>query len=155
MAVDPRPAASTAADGHRVPWGLISLWLPGHDMTARATVDDYYEALERGEPLYPYFAESPSTTKFGIGERLFGYEAVAEALREQTRTTEDWTVESEQLTVTERDQHAWFSDTVTLAWTDTARDERLQFDTRWSGMLERRDEEWLFVGMHVSVDHDV
>jgi hypothetical protein len=124
-------------------------------MTATATVEEYYEALRRGEPLYPYFAESTSTTKFGIGQRLFGYETVAEALREQTRTTEDWSVESQRLTVTDRDGHAWFSDVVDLAWTDREREERRTFDTRWSGTLERSGDEWLFVGMHVSVDDHV
>jgi hypothetical protein len=124
-------------------------------MTATATVEEYYEALRRGEPLYQYFAESPSTTKFGIGQRLFGYDTVAEALREQTRTTTAWRVESHRLTVTERAEYAWFSDVVDLSWMDTEREQRLAFDTRWSGTLERAGEEWLFVGMHVSVDGDL
>lgn len=132
-------------------------------MDARATVRDYYETLRRGEPLYPYFAEAPDVVKFGIGERLTGYEAVAEGLREQTRTTAAWTVRSERLRITERDRHAWFSDDVFVAWTDTERSIRFEFDTRWSGTLERRtdrsdddsgDDRWLFVGMHVSTEDD-
>lgn len=122
-------------------------------MSAEATVRDYYEALRRGEPLYPYFAEHPDVVKFGVGERLTGYEAVAEGLREQSRRTEDWTVESDALRVVERDDHAWFSDDVSMAWTDAAADRKYAFETRWSGTLERREEEWLFVGMHVSVSH--
>lgn len=119
-------------------------------MDAEATVRDYYEALRRGEPLYPYFHESGQTVKFGVGERLTGYEAVAEGLREQTRTTDEWRVNSEHLLVESRDCHAWFSDDVYMAWRDTESESRHEFDTRWSGTLERVDEEWAFTGMHVS-----
>lgn len=121
-------------------------------MSAAGTVRDYYEALRRGEPLYPYFAEHPDVVKFGVGERLTGYDAVAEGLREQTRVTTDWRVESSALRVVERDTHAAFSDDVFMAWHDTEADHDYAFDTRWSGTLERRgDDEWAFVGMHVSV----
>lgn len=111
---------------------------------------DYYEALRRGEPLYPYFAEHPDVVKFGLGERLTGYDEVAEGLREQTRTTDAWVVESRNLRVSERDAHAWFSDDVNMAWRDIERGRESDFQTRWSGTLERRGEEWVFVGMHVS-----
>jgi hypothetical protein len=128
--------------------------------TAEATLRDYYEALRRGEPLYPYFAERADVIKVGVGERLVGYDDVAEGLREQTRTTDDWTVESRDARVTERDDCAWFSDRVRMAWTDVETGNDYDFDTRWSGTLVRRraleerhtesDDEWLFVGMHVS-----
>ncbi|SFR59733.1 nuclear transport factor 2 family protein [Halogeometricum limi] len=129
-------------------------------MSARATVEDYYEALRRGEPLYPYFAEEPDAVKFGVGETLAGYDAIAEGLREQTRTTTDWVVESDALRVVERDGHATFSDSVRMAWTDTDAETDYDFDTRWSGTLERRvtagddAEEWVFLGMHVSVAYE-
>jgi hypothetical protein len=126
-------------------------------MSAEATVRDYYEALRRGEPLYPYFAERPDVVKYGIGERLVGYDEVAEGLRDQTRTTEDWDVVSSALRVTERDEYAWFSDEVEVRWTDVEADREYAFETRWSGTLERRgdgeDAEWPFVGMHVSTPH--
>lgn len=124
-------------------------------MNAWETVREYYEALRRGEPLVPYFAESPDLVKFGVSETLAGYDAVAEGLREQTRTTGDWRVESTALAVTERDRHAWFADEVELAWTDATTGERYAFDTRWSGTLERRDDDWLFVGLHVSAPHSL
>ena len=119
-------------------------------MSAEATVTDYYEALRRGEPLYPYFLEHPDVVKFGVGERLAGYDEVAEGLREQSRRTDDWTVESDALRVVERDDHAWFSDDVFMSWTDTVADRERAFETRWSGTLELVGEEWLFAGMHVS-----
>jgi len=122
-------------------------------MDAEETIRDYYEALRRGEPLYPYFAERPDVVKFGVGERLVGYDAVAEGLREQTRTTTDWTVESGALRVVDDDCHAWFSDSVHMAWTDREADHEYSLPTRWSGTLERREGEWLFVGMHVSTPH--
>ena len=135
-------------------------------MDAESTVRAYYDALRAGDPLYPFFAREESTVKYGIGERLTGFEAIREGLAEQTETTEAWTVESEALVVTERDEHAWFSDDVFMAWTDTERSIRYEFDTRWSGTLERRsgtDEDavgpgagtdWRFVGMHVSTEGD-
>jgi len=129
-------------------------------MDAEATVRAYYDALRAGDPLYPFFARDESTVKFGIGERLTGYEAVSEGLRAQTETTEEWAVESDRLVVTERDDYAWFSDDVFMAWTDTERAVRYEFETRWSGTMERRegapeaslDTDWRFVGMHVSTE---
>jgi len=129
-------------------------------MDAEATVRAYYDALRAGDPLYPFFARDESTVKFGIGERLTGYEAVSEGLRAQTETTEEWAVESDRLVVTERDDYAWFSDDVFMAWTDTERAVRYEFETRWSGTMERREgaseaslgTDWRFVGMHVSTE---
>lgn len=119
-------------------------------MSAEETVSDYYEALRRGEPLYPYFLESPETYKAAISTAYEGYDAVAEGLREQSRTTTDWTVDSRSLSVVEHDGWAAFSDDVGLAWTRTEDEERREFDTRWSGTLEARDGEWVFLEMHVS-----
>ena len=123
-------------------------------MDAEETVRRYYEALRAGEPLSPYFANDDSLVKVGISERLTGYEAVKAALREQTRTTDDWTVTSHDLRVTERDRHAWFADEVEMAWRNATTGTRHEFDARWSGTLERRDE-WAFVGMHVSAPHEL
>jgi hypothetical protein len=125
-------------------------------MDAEATVRAYYDALRASEPLYPFFAREKSTVKFGVGERLTGYREIREGLREQTATTEEWTVESDRLLVAERDGHAWFSDDVFMAWTDVERDAPYEFKTRWSGTLEWREDDarlgtdWRFVGMHVS-----
>ncbi|OIB55903.1 nuclear transport factor 2 family protein [Natrialba sp. SSL1] len=149
------------------------------------TVRAYYDALRNGDPLDPFFLEDESTLKFGISDRLFGYEAVADALQEQTETTEDWTVESSTLTVAEHGDRdcATFGDEVTMAWTDSSSGERREFRTRWSGTLirlsagdgERKREgesesdaegeakaehttdesEWVFGSMHVSTDDEV
>lgn len=119
-------------------------------MTAADTVREYYESLRRGEPLYPYFLEDAQTAKFGVSASLVGYDEVAEALREQSRTTDEWTVDSRRLSVAERDGYAWFSDEVDLAWTEAATDRRRAYPTRWSGTLERHDGEWVFVELHVS-----
>lgn len=119
-------------------------------MDSEATVRAYYETLRQGEPLSPFFAESEDIVKFGISERLLGYEEVADGLEEQTRTTTGWTVESSDLRVSECEDSAWFSDDVFMAWTNTEKRIRYEFDTRWSGSFERRDDEWRFVAMHVS-----
>ncbi|MFT4890230.1 MAG: hypothetical protein ACI9YT_001144 [Halobacteriales archaeon] len=125
-------------------------------MTAEETVLDYYEALRRGEPLYPYFAERSETWKAAITAEYEGYAAVAEALREQTRVTEDWTVESRGPSVVERDDVARFTDAVRLAWTRTEDRERVEYDTRWSGVLEPVGDEgeWAFVQLHVSAPRE-
>ncbi|MFB6307876.1 MAG: nuclear transport factor 2 family protein, partial [Haloarculaceae archaeon] len=133
------------------------------DSDARETVEAYYDALRAGEPLGPFFADGEDVVKVGISERLVGSEAVVAGLREQTGRTRDWAVESTDLRVTEREAHAWFADLVSLGWTDTERRVRYEFETRWSGTLERREKNeaddtlepaadgpWRFVGMHVS-----
>ncbi|MFB6173900.1 MAG: hypothetical protein ABEI39_04580 [Halobacteriales archaeon] len=141
-------------------------------MGAADRIRAYYDALRSGEPLAPFFAPVDGAVKFGISERLDGYEAIAAGLREQTERTTDWRVDSRALLVTERECHAWFSDVVSLGWADTERQIRYEFETRWSGTLERRnddgratapadgdtesaDGEWRFVGMHVSTAREL
>ena len=123
-------------------------------MDAEATVRSYYDALRDGDDLPPYFAPDDTLVKVGISERLSEYDAVAEGLREQTRTTEKWTVRSHDLRVTERERHAWLSDAVSMAWTDAETGERQRFESRWSATMERAGASegppWRFVGMHVS-----
>ncbi|WP_435358711.1 nuclear transport factor 2 family protein [Haloarchaeobius sp. DFWS5] len=129
-------------------------------MSAEDTVRDYYEALRRGEPLYPYFYEDEVTWKAAISTQYDSYDTVAEALRRQTKTTDEWTVESDALSVTERGDgtYALFHDAVHMAWTDVTTGQRWGFDTRWSGTLEcidEADQEWQFVQLHVSAPHDI
>ena len=119
-------------------------------MDAAGTVRNYYDALRAGDPLFPFFHEDESTVKFGVGEKLVGYEAVAAGLREQTETTTGWEVESRDLVVGESDASAWFADDVFMGWTDTEANVRYEFDTRWSGSMLRVDDGWRFTGMHVS-----
>lgn len=132
-------------------------------MNAEESVRAYYDALRSGDPLAPFFARAESTVKFGIGDRLTGYEEIEAGLSEQTETTGEWRVGSDRLVVTERDEYAWFSDDVSLSWTDTGSGVRYEFDSRWSGTLERRAETasggdlgtpWRFVGMHVSAPEE-
>jgi hypothetical protein len=123
-------------------------------MDARTTVTEYYDALRAGEQLGPYFAgeregDDPFV-KFGISERLVGSDEIRAGLRGQTETTTDWAVTSHALRVSEREECAWFSDHVSMGWTDTDARTRYEFETRWSGTLEATDDGWQFVGMHVS-----
>jgi hypothetical protein len=112
-------------------------------------IRSYYDALRAGDPLAPYFADGEVTVKFGISETLRGGDAVRAGLRGQTATTTDWHVDSRDLVVDSREDAAWFADDVFLAWTDTDRGIRFEFDTRWSGTLVD-DGGWDFVAMHVS-----
>lgn len=118
-------------------------------------ISNYYDALRRGDPLGPFFLDADPTLKIGVGETLVGHEAVVEGLREQTVTTDAWSVESDGPVVAERDGYATFADEVSLAWTDRGSGARRRFETRWTGTLERRDDAdastaWGFVSMHVS-----
>ncbi|RKD97946.1 DUF3225 domain-containing protein [Halopiger aswanensis] len=141
---------------------------------AADVVRDYYDALRQGEPLEPYFRESDATVKFGISEALFGSDAVAEALRSQTETTDEWSVESSNLVVDQREAFATFADEVTMAWRETESGARHRFDSRWSGSLVPADDasaagdsageratetdpdpDWLFTSMHVSAPQDL
>lgn len=119
---------------------------------AEATVTAYYEALRNGESLSSFFVETPDSIKISLSDRLVGYADVAAGLSEQTATTDDWTVESHDLSVSADENIAWFSDRVSMAWTDTQTDTDYEFDTRWTGTLKQRenDEEWQFVSLHVS-----
>ena len=128
-------------------------------MNARERIRDYYEALRRGEPLSPYFAERSDVVKVGVFSRRVGFEGVAEGFREQRRRATDWTVDSHDLRVHEHGTHARFADRVHLAWTDTVDEASYAFETRWTGVLVPQDngeneERWLFVDMHVSAPHD-
>ncbi|MFC6785524.1 nuclear transport factor 2 family protein [Halobaculum halobium] len=124
-------------------------------MTPEETVGSYYDALRAGDALAPFFVESPATVKAGISERLVGYAEIANALREQTRTTEDWVVESSDLEVVERDGGAAVADAVSLSWYDAEAFADRSFETRWSGTLLPSDEGWAFAGMHVSAATDL
>ena len=119
-------------------------------MDARATVHDYYDSLRNGAPLDTFFADGRPAddpiVKFGISERLVGADTVKQGLRDQTASTSDWTVDSRALRVTQRDD-------VALAWDQSGW--RHEFETRWSGTLERHDGDWSFVGMHVSAPREL
>lgn len=119
---------------------------------AEATITAYYDALRAGEPLSPFFLESLATVKVSLSERLTGYPDIADELSEQSAMTESWTVESSDLSVTARDDYAWFHDDVSIAWTNTKIDADYEFETRWTGTLEANgtDETWQFVSLHVS-----
>ncbi len=119
-------------------------------------VTDYYAALRDGESLSAFFREAPDTVTVGLSERQVGYADVAAELSEQTATTVDWTVESHDLSVSADGDTAWFSDLVTLGWTDSKLDTDYSFETRWTGTLTRRDrsEPWQFVVLHVSVANE-
>lgn len=129
-------------------------------MDVERFVETYYDALRDGEPLAPFFADRADVVKVGISERLVGADSVANGLASQTARTTAWAIESRDLQATTDDDHGWFADDVLVAWTDTERSVRYEFDSRWSGTVARlgdrdaadeRFDGWRFVGMHVSV----
>lgn len=124
-------------------------------MTPEETVRAYYDSLRAGEALAPFFVESPATVKVGLSERLVGYAEIANALREQTRTTDDWSVRSHDLQLVERDGGVAVADAVSLSWYDGEAFVERSFETRWSGTLVPTDDGWAFAGMHVSAATDL
>ena len=124
-------------------------------MTPEETVRAYYDSLRAGEALAPFFVESPATVKVGLSERLVGYAEIANALREQTRTTDDWSVRSHDLQLVERDGGVDVADAVSLSWYDGEAFVERSFETHWSGKLVPTDDGWAFAGMHVSAATDL
>lgn len=135
-------------------------------MTPRETIQAYYRALREGEPLGPFFADNSTTVKYGISESLYGSDTIRNALRDQTEQTREWRVESRRLRVVKYDAIARFSDEVGLSWVDQGKDERISFETRWSGVLRsisdgpldaldhHVDTPWRFECVHVSAPRD-
>ncbi len=123
---------------------------------AEGTVTAYYAALRDGKSLSAFFREAPDTIKVGLSERFVGYADVAAGLSEQTATTVEWTVESHDLSVSVDRDTAWFSDQVTLEWTNSQLDADYSFETRWTGTLTRREsgDPWQFVTLHVSAANE-
>lgn len=121
-------------------------------MSVADTVRSYYDSLRSGEPLHPYFVQSPTTVKIGVFSTRVGFEAVKNGLQEQTATTTDWSVSSTALQTVERQDTGRFWDAVTLRWTDSETGRRHSFDTRWTGQLARETAttDWKFTLMHVS-----
>lgn len=119
-------------------------------MAFEQRIREYYAALRAGEPLGRFFTDDESVVKYGISDRLAGGSAIEDGLSEQTERTTDWVADSQNLVVYNGGEYAAFSDEVRLEWTDTVEGERYEFDTRWSGTLERRPDRPVFVGMHVS-----
>ncbi|MFB6283570.1 MAG: nuclear transport factor 2 family protein [Halobacteria archaeon] len=120
-------------------------------------VESYYETLRDGEPLEPYFRDVETTVKFGISEELYGYDETSEGLRRQTDSTRDWKAVSRDLRIFENDGYARFTDEVTLGWYHVEREDRSEFDTRWSGVMVRGSDGngWVFTQMHVSAPHQL
>lgn len=123
-------------------------------MSVQDAIEAYYEALRRGDPLEPFFAADPHPVKFGITEALHGYDDIVDGLRTQTRTTDDWEVESHHLETGARGDVGWFSDHVTMRWRELEADRDISWETRWSGTLVKTATGWKFVRMHVSAAED-
>lgn len=119
-------------------------------MDIESFVQAYYDALRNGDDLAVFFLDDPQTVKFGISEALHGYSEIASALREQTRTTSEWEIESKQLVTESAGEVGWFSDVVTMQWFDQEKGEPVSWESRWSGTVCQDNGEWRFVRMHVS-----
>ena len=123
-------------------------------MTVDDRIREYYHALGAGKPLDPFLSDR-AFVKIGVEETLTGADRIAEGLREQCRTTSDWSVESQSLRTDDRGAYALFSDQVSLVWTEESTGDRHEYETRWSGTLARTESGWAFVSIHVSAPHEL
>ena len=122
-------------------------------MDIEETVRSYYNALEAGDPLGPYFHDAPSTVKVGIWGAHRGHDAVVEALARQTAKTTDWSVTSTALETDRIGEVGWFADDLEMAWRDTETGEAHRFEARWTGTVVRSAGEWRFATLHASAPH--
>ncbi len=122
----------------------------------------YYQALERGAPLAPFYATDEAAgdlgpvVKFGSGkgEAFRGAAAVAaEVVRVGTALSAN-RLESRALTARRRGDLGWFSD---LVWWSgvasaggAAQGAPFASLTRWSGVCLRLPDGWKLLQMHVS-----
>lgn len=118
-----------------------------------STVRHYYQAIETGKALLPFFDLSAScqlVVKIGTeaGEFYVGRDAVAAALERTTGEFRENRLESHRLLTQAIGRTGWFSDDVW--WSGTGPSGTFSGVTRWSGVLVCRETEWRFVLMHVS-----
>jgi len=122
-------------------------------VTARQTVDAYFEALTSGDAdaLIQMISAESHFIKIGTdeGEIVHGGEKAAEYYRLHVTSTEDFTIDIEHLDVQEREAIAWFftEQTWRLKWQG-------QLETlsmRITGILEREKNDWKFAQIHASI----
>ena len=122
-------------------------------------VDQFAEvwANEDMNLLSQIFSHGPDLFRFGTDEAevWVGYEALAASLETQFAAYEDTEVTSEdqRVTVHSSGEVAWFSEIAN--WHVTAEGERFENDgMHVTGVLEKRDGNWVFVQINVSVPDD-
>ena len=122
-------------------------------MTARQTVEAYFEALTSGdaEALIQMISSADHLIKIGTdeGEVVHGGDKATEYYRLHVTSTEDFTIDIEHLDVQEREAVAWFftEQTWRLKW--QGKPETLAM--RMTGVLERDQTDWKFVQIHASI----
>lgn len=120
-------------------------------------LERYYRALERGEPLAPFYATDQEAGDLGPvvkvgsgrGELFVGYTSVAAAVGEVTRTLLENRLESRgPRLVREHGDLALLADMVW--WSGRAEGEPFASLTRWTGVARHTQRSWRFVQLHVS-----
>ena len=124
-----------------------------------ALVRGYYRALERGEPLPPFYATDTEAGPLGpvvkigtdAGEVFTGHAAVAAAVDRVTATFARNRLESRALLVRRAGDVAWFFDLVW--WSGEAGGPPgapFASLTRWTGVCLRTPAGWKLLQLHVS-----
>ena len=116
----------------------------------------YYRALERREPLAPFYAGEAAgplgpVVKIGSGEgeAFVGWEATAAALARVTAELTHNRLESRALVARRAGDVAWFFDLVW--WSGEARGRPFASLTRWTGVcLRLPGGGWKLLHLHVS-----
>ena len=122
-------------------------------MNARQTVETYFDALVRGDAsrLIALMSTADHYVKIGtdVGEFVEGGFNAAEYYRSHAASTEDFSIEFEQLDVQERQNVAWFytRQTWRLKWQGVPE----TLSMRMTGVLEKEADTWKFVQIHASL----
>ncbi len=100
------------------------------------------------------FSHEKDMVNFGTdaAERWVGWEILEESLRKQFESYENSkiTVSNEVIKVNKSAAAAWFS--IIIDWNLTAKGETVSINgMRMTGVLEKRDNNWVFVQFHASV----
>jgi ketosteroid isomerase-like protein len=122
-------------------------------MSARATIDQYFDALTAGdcERLLATISTSDGFIKIGTeaGEVVSGGSNASEYYSQHVTSTRDFTIETVRLDVEERPEIAWFF--TEQVWRVTWQGTPETLAMRITGVLESEDSGWKFIQIHASL----
>ncbi len=100
------------------------------------------------------WASKPDILVFGTNsdETIIGWEAIRDALKEQFKNIEDTyiSVRDQKIEVNETGNTAWFSEFVNYNYIYRGKPVKYE-GLRFTGVLEKIDDEWLIVQSHMSI----
>jgi len=100
------------------------------------------------------YAEEPDIAIFGTssGEQLIGWEAISNALQRQFNASQETyiSVSDQRVNINETGNTAWFSEIINYNYVYQGKAKKYE-GLRFTGVLEKRNDEWKIVQSHMSV----